>query len=337
MDHWERMRKGVPLLVGAVSVVVGGLVLLGWSLDIVAFRSLRPDWVAMKANTAVAFLLAGAAMFSLALPSSRSSLFLVRVWALLCGLIGLLSLGEYVFSWDPGFDQWLFFEQTGAVGTSHPGRLAPDTAACFVLLAAGWLLATGKGRGEMLRFWLTITLGALVVAMAMAAIGSYFRDAVALVGLWGLTLMAFHTALLFVFLGVATAVIAWPAGVSLWSLRGRTGLGFGFWTLMVVGWLMWGLHHQGYSVLNEAKAAARANINKDIAFRKWATSHGGVYVRPTEGTPPNPYLRVPDRDVVTTGGMQLTLMNPAYVLREMQQKFGNEYGIRSGLSSLKPF
>ncbi len=88
--------------------------------------------------------------------------------------------------------------------------------------------------------------------------------------------------------------------------------------------------------MHMAQVAARANINKDISFRKWANSHGGVYVPPTQRTPPNPYLSVPERDIVTTSGEKLTLMNPAYMLRQMQQEFGNEYGIRSRITSLKP-
>ena len=49
---------------------------------------------------------------------------LSRFCALFAGLIGLLSLGEYAFDWNPGFDQWLFPEPAGTVGTSHPGRMA---------------------------------------------------------------------------------------------------------------------------------------------------------------------------------------------------------------------
>ncbi len=336
MDHSGRVPRTMTLLVGALSVVVGGLVLLGWSFDIAVLKSLRPGWVSMKPNTAVAFILAGLALLSFALPPSRFSLRLIRGWALLCGLIGLAALAEYLFSWEPGLDQWLFSEQAGAVGTSHPGRLAPDTAVCFTLLAVGWLLAAGKN-GKTLRFWFASILGTMVMAVALAALSSYFFGDIATIpGLWGLTTMAAHTASQLVLLGAATVLVAWPADISLWSLKGRTALGLSVWTLMVIGSLVWALHQQGFHALNEAAVAARANLDKDMAFRKWATSHGGAYVPPTERTPPNPYLKVLHRDVVTTSGVCLTLMNPAYMLREMQQYFGNDYGIRSGLVSLKP-
>ncbi len=108
------------------------------------------------------------------------------------------------------------------------------------------------------------------------------------------------------------------------------------WTLLVAGSLIFNLSRLEKETLNTAIAAARANVNKDIGFRKWGASHGGVYVSPTATTPPNPYLQVPGRNVVTTSGKKLTLMNPAYMLRQMQSEYGKEYGIRSRITSLKP-
>ncbi|MFZ2302915.1 MAG: PAS domain S-box protein, partial [Gallionella sp.] len=42
------------------------------------------------------------------------------------------------------------------------------------------------------------------------------------------------------------------------------------------------------------------------------------------------------RDVVTTTGKTLTLMNPAYMLRELQSDFPGDYGTKSHITSLKP-
>ncbi|MFZ2302132.1 MAG: EAL domain-containing protein, partial [Gallionella sp.] len=108
------------------------------------------------------------------------------------------------------------------------------------------------------------------------------------------------------------------------------------WSVLVAMSLAWNIQQERGETIHMAIATARANINKDFSFRKWVASHGGVYVVPSERTPPNPYLNVPDRDVVTTTGKALTLMNPAYALREMQNYFGDYYGIRSHITSLKP-
>ncbi len=85
-------------------------------------------------------------------------------------------------------------------------------------------------------------------------------------------------------------------------------------------------------LLNHAKNA----FKKDMMFRQWVTMHGGVYVTPTEKTPSNPYLsHIPNRDVVTTNGMKLTLMNPAYTLRELMNNFSGMYGQKGHITSLK--
>lgn len=51
--------KSVAGWAGAMAIFVGSLVLVGWTLDVAALKSLRPDWVSMKPNTAVAFILTG--------------------------------------------------------------------------------------------------------------------------------------------------------------------------------------------------------------------------------------------------------------------------------------
>jgi hypothetical protein len=105
----------------------------------------------MKANTALAFILAGMGLLASSLPPATLPVRLARLCALFCGLIGLLTLGEYLLAWNPGFDQWLISAPAHAVGTSHPSRMAPDSATCFVLLAAELMPVTTRQRCDSLR------------------------------------------------------------------------------------------------------------------------------------------------------------------------------------------
>ncbi len=108
------------------------------------------------------------------------------------------------------------------------------------------------------------------------------------------------------------------------------------WILFIVCTVLWTISHEYNHTIEMATNEARATFNKDLALRFWATSHGGVYVTPSDRTPPNPYLRnMQDRDVQTTSGKALTLMNPAYILRQAMEDYESLYGIKGSLASLK--
>ena len=110
------------------------------------------------------------------------------------------------------------------------------------------------------------------------------------------------------------------------------------WTLIVSGLYFKDVTESRGTALALARKEALAHFNKDHATRLWAASHGGVYVPVTDKTPPNPYLsHVPERDLVTPGGTLLTLMNPAYMLRDIMDHYADLYGIRAHITSLKHF
>ncbi len=73
-----------------------------------------------------------------------------------------------------------------------------------------------------------------------------------------------------------------------------------------------------------------------VDMRSWAASQGGVYVVPSETTPPNPYLDHPRKDVQTTDGTQLTLVNPSYMTRQVSEIGLKRRGVRTRLTSLRP-
>jgi chemotaxis family two-component system sensor kinase Cph1 len=108
------------------------------------------------------------------------------------------------------------------------------------------------------------------------------------------------------------------------------------WSLIVCGLFLKDMAETKHDVLEMARREAMSNFKKDQAARLWAASHGGVYVPVTKKTPPNPFLRdVPDRDIITATGRHLTLMNPAYMLRQMIAQYSDLFGVRGHLTSLK--
>ena len=115
-----------------------------------------------------------------------------------------------------------------------------------------------------------------------------------------------------------------------------TWLAIVLWTLAVGGFLIWTQRNFAQETMNTAYAEARANLNKDITLRRWATDHGGVYVPITEKQQSVPWLsHVPGRDVTTADGRQLTLLNPASVVRQMMDRYAQDYGVRGRITGLK--
>lgn len=70
--------------------------------------------------------------------------------------------------------------------------------------------------------------------------------------------------------------------------------------------------------------------------RNWNARHGGVYVPVTDVTQPNPYLEHDQRDLLTRDGVQLTMINPAYMTRQIAGIARRADGIQLHITSLKP-
>ena len=82
-----------------------------------------------------------------------------------------------------------------------------------------------------------------------------------------------------------------------------------------------------------AISEAKTSVNKDLAYRTWVSSHGGVYVPVDKRTPPNPYLaHIKNRDFRAIG-KDFTLMNPAYTLSQMMSDYTKLYGIKTHITS----
>ena len=300
-------RKLATSFAGALAIFVGGMVLVGWALDIAALKSMLPGLVTVKANAALAFVLTGIALFSSRPPSPSAlspqpsalspqpSAFVARfaqLCALLAGVIGLLTLSEYAFGWNPGFDQWLFPEPAGAVATSHPGRMAPDTAVCFVLLAAG-LGIVRRSRKTMGTFVASAILGSLVTTLALASILSYFSPALRTQGWWGLTMMPAPTATLFAALGAALALIAWQESMSEPASPAKlvegAGPRAGFAFLLVFFLLAAGIiatgtfyyrnyeRHYRAEVEQQLSAIAELKVSQLVQWRKERLEDGSVF------------------------------------------------------------
>lgn len=108
------------------------------------------------------------------------------------------------------------------------------------------------------------------------------------------------------------------------------------WTLIITASLVWNVIQGRRNTLEAARIQARAAFEKDVIYRRWNAEYGGVYVLLTERTQPNPYLDVPERDITTPLGRSLTLINPAYMTRQVHELAEEQYGVLGHITSLNP-
>jgi signal transduction histidine kinase len=121
-------------------------------------------------------------------------------------------------------------------------------------------------------------------------------------------------------------------------LRGRL-----WWWLPLLLWtfaVSTSFHYQAEAIrrhsLELSQGSAREIFNLVVLVRLWNANHGGVYVPVTEKFQPNPYLKVPWRDIVSQDGKPLTLVNPAFMTRLIAELAEQKEGIRLHITSLKP-
>ena len=115
------------------------------------------------------------------------------------------------------------------------------------------------------------------------------------------------------------------------------------WTLAVL-WIVilsasaiWNFMMLNQTTIEAARIQARTILAKDIIYRRWNAQQDGVYGVVNEKTPPNPYLSdQPERDIQTPSGKQLTMINPAYMTRQVHELQAEESGVLGHITSLNP-
>jgi PAS domain S-box-containing protein len=130
--HLRFQSHLLPQSASALAVLVGGIVLLGWGLEIEALKSVSPGLATLKPITALCFIMSGSSLyFSSRYGYSRRLQWLGQGLAVAVALIASITLSEYIFRWDSGISQLLFKQRLAG----NSGQMALSTAATFLPLA----------------------------------------------------------------------------------------------------------------------------------------------------------------------------------------------------------
>ena len=186
---------------GGATLLLGLVVIVGWYTGSRTLIQVLPQFVPMQYNTALGFVLSGAALLLLIRERGRGAVAL----GALAALIGALTLVEYVAQVDLRIDE-LLMKHDITTETSHPGRMAPNTAMCFLLvgLAVAWSPRRWSLRSRSL---LRVVLVSLAFALSTVALSGYLTNLETAYGWGNLTRMAIHTAVGFMM--VSGGMLCW--------------------------------------------------------------------------------------------------------------------------------
>ncbi|WP_295398916.1 diguanylate cyclase [uncultured Thiocystis sp.] len=108
------------------------------------------------------------------------------------------------------------------------------------------------------------------------------------------------------------------------------------WCALVGLSLAWNIHQANEQRQELALETARSFFDQIVITRRWNARHGGVYVPVTPETQPNPYLKDPRRDLRISDDLTLTLVNPAFMTRQLAEIAQQSKGVQFHITSLKP-
>jgi len=175
-------------------IVLGVAVSIGWIFHVESLKRVLPGLESMKLNTALGFILAGTVIH---FGRRAKHVAVIFVCASVIGVLGGLTLAEYVFGWDLRIDQ-LILEDTST--HMFPGRMSPITALAFSFTGACLLL--GQFR-SMAAVRVRETLALLVAVLGLSSLIGYLYSVVPFYRVSSYTATALHTSAGLIVLGLA--------------------------------------------------------------------------------------------------------------------------------------
>jgi PAS domain S-box-containing protein len=182
--------------------LLGLSVMAGWIFEYPVLMQIHPDFSPMQFNTALGFLFCGTAILLVGQEKAMQAGFL----GILIFLLGSSTLLEYVLRLNIGIDN-LIIETPVFIHTEFQGRMAFNTALCFMIIGAGLYvdLYKDKKKSEFLLIGLS---GALLICFSMIVLSGYLFNLESSLGLGNLMGMALHSAFGFLFAGIALIIYA---------------------------------------------------------------------------------------------------------------------------------
>lgn len=199
-------NKYIPIirLSAIVSIVLGVLVITGWLFRIEHFQIVIDELTKMKFNTALCFLLLGISLLLMTFEGKYKPLYSSVLSSIILLLFAAITLSEDIFNVNPGFDEFFVKDTSFISGNVFPGRMAPSTAVCFILMAFSLLNIKSKENTIQINVQYILHLVSLI---SFTALLGYLYNVPSFYKISFLVSMAAPTALAFFLLSITASLI----------------------------------------------------------------------------------------------------------------------------------
>ncbi len=130
---------------GLTVIVVGAAALVGWAANEPILLGVRPNYIPMAPNTALAFVVMGLGLMLVDSPV-RLARGCACAGAALVALLSVLRLIEMAAGLDIDVDGWFFRVPSARFGLAELGKMSYFTAAAFVASGTGLAMLAGRSR-----------------------------------------------------------------------------------------------------------------------------------------------------------------------------------------------
>ncbi|MED7787501.1 GGDEF domain-containing protein [Francisella sp. 19X1-34] len=184
-------QRKVQIAASLFVLIIAGVVIFGWLVGNVNIVKLNNSFPPMQFNTALCFGILAIVNF---IPKTSKFSYSRCMLSIIVLVISLLTLLEYLFGLNFSIDN--IIDSATMDHSLYPGRMSPNTAVCFLLLAIANILPRFK-KNVLLFKGLFYAANLIVFSLSCISLLGYFFN-ISFYFSWGyITGMALHTSVCF--------------------------------------------------------------------------------------------------------------------------------------------
>lgn len=190
------MKKLLSSLPSILLILLGSLVMIAWLVKIPALLQFNPAYVPMVFQTAFCFLLSGIAL--ICYQKSKFKTLQITLGFIILIFAGLMLIEE-IFGYNFGIDEF-FVKMWITTISTHPGRMAPNTAVGFIATGLIFMFLPFAHR-KIIAIIIEVSIYLIFIIGLLGLVG-YIFNIEFLYSLYSYTRMAFMTAIGFIILSL---------------------------------------------------------------------------------------------------------------------------------------